>query len=213
MRVKSVSARNYRSLADVTVDLDGLTTLIGPNGSGKTSVLRALALFSADAPAVTMRDFNDKEKSMVVDLVLSGDGAGGDIAQYVVGGEIRLRREYEPGDSGKPDARLAPKSQTCTRLNSDFDGLRAMTNKGEIEPAIAELKREQEIYAGLPDCDSAARAWTPMLLKYERDFCLAPRPPLGRPGICRVEHGAAAPREPPGHGVRAGHARHSEGRV
>jgi len=182
VRVKSVTVRNYRSLRDVTVDLDGLTVLIGPNGSGKTSVLRALELFSGDAPPVTMRDFNDRGKGMCVDLVLSGDGADGSLAHHVVGGEIRLRREYAPGDPGKPDARLAPQNQISATLNSDFDGLRRMTKKTEIEPAIAALKKK-EIYSGLPECESVAKGWTPLLLEYERNFCLEhPDHPSVRPG-------------------------------
>lgn len=107
MRVKSVSIRNYRSLKDVTIRLDGLTTIIGPNGSGKTSVLRALELFSNDAPPVTLRDFHDEGEGIEVVLALPADGAGEELAPYVVGGEIRLRRMYEPGDPEKPATRPA----------------------------------------------------------------------------------------------------------
>lgn len=37
-----VRTRNYRSLADVTVDVGGVTVLFGPNGSGKSTFLDAL---------------------------------------------------------------------------------------------------------------------------------------------------------------------------
>lgn len=34
-----IRTRNYRSLADVTVDVGALTVLFGPNGSGKSTFL------------------------------------------------------------------------------------------------------------------------------------------------------------------------------
>jgi len=37
-----VRTRNYRSLADVTVDVGGITVLFGHNGSGKSTFLDAL---------------------------------------------------------------------------------------------------------------------------------------------------------------------------
>lgn len=47
-RINQVTIRNYRSLEDVTVDLDDLTVLVGPNGSGKSNFLYALR-FLGDA--------------------------------------------------------------------------------------------------------------------------------------------------------------------
>jgi predicted ATPase len=45
-RLTKVTIRNYRSLEDVTVDLDDLTILVGPNGSGKSNFLDALRFVS-----------------------------------------------------------------------------------------------------------------------------------------------------------------------
>jgi predicted ATP-dependent endonuclease of OLD family len=42
MKIQSVHIKNYRALEDVQVDFDSVTTFIGPNGVGKSSVLRAL---------------------------------------------------------------------------------------------------------------------------------------------------------------------------
>src|SRR5258708_31458230 len=41
-RINSVTVRNFRSLADVAVDLEDLTVLVGANGSGKTNFLEVL---------------------------------------------------------------------------------------------------------------------------------------------------------------------------
>lgn len=46
MRIKQVRIKNYRTLQDITVDIEhDVTTLIGPNGSGKSTLLYALDWF------------------------------------------------------------------------------------------------------------------------------------------------------------------------
>ena len=41
-RITKVWAKNFRSIADASVDLDALTVLVGPNASGKSNVLDIL---------------------------------------------------------------------------------------------------------------------------------------------------------------------------
>ncbi len=44
VRLAELRVRGLRTLADVMLDLGGLTVLIGDNGSGKSSVLEALRI-------------------------------------------------------------------------------------------------------------------------------------------------------------------------
>lgn len=45
-RITKVWFKNLRTLADVTLDLDGLTVLVGENGTGKSTILEGLRLLS-----------------------------------------------------------------------------------------------------------------------------------------------------------------------
>ena len=45
--IRKVRVENYKSIADLTLDLGRITVLIGANGSGKTNILEAIALVSA----------------------------------------------------------------------------------------------------------------------------------------------------------------------
>lgn len=45
MRIKSVGIKNFRALRDAEIEFDSVTTFIGPNGVGKSTVLRALDWF------------------------------------------------------------------------------------------------------------------------------------------------------------------------
>ncbi len=44
--ISRLRVKNFRSLADIDVELGSLSVLIGPNGSGKTNILRALSFLS-----------------------------------------------------------------------------------------------------------------------------------------------------------------------
>lgn len=46
--LKRVSIQNFKSLKDVTLDLQKVNLLIGPNNSGKTNFLKALELIGPE---------------------------------------------------------------------------------------------------------------------------------------------------------------------
>src|SRR5262249_16183938 len=43
--ISKVSIRNFRSLRDVSIDLERFTVFVGPNASGKSSILQGLDVF------------------------------------------------------------------------------------------------------------------------------------------------------------------------
>ena len=45
MRISTITIKNFRSLRDVTIGFEDVTTFVGPNGTGKSTVLRALDWF------------------------------------------------------------------------------------------------------------------------------------------------------------------------
>lgn len=57
MKIQSVRIRNFRALKDVTIPFDSVTTFIGPNSTGKSTVLCALDWFFNGKPgALTEED-------------------------------------------------------------------------------------------------------------------------------------------------------------
>ena len=59
MKIQSVRIKNFRTLKDVTIPFDSVTTFIGPNGTGKSTVLRALDWYFNGKPgSLTENDFS-----------------------------------------------------------------------------------------------------------------------------------------------------------
>jgi predicted ATP-dependent endonuclease of OLD family len=57
MKIQSVRIKNFRTLKDVTIPFDSVTTFIGPNGTGKSTVLRALDwYFNGKLGSLTEKD-------------------------------------------------------------------------------------------------------------------------------------------------------------
>ncbi len=45
MIIKRIHIKNFRCIEETTIEVDPLTILIGKNGSGKSSILKALEIF------------------------------------------------------------------------------------------------------------------------------------------------------------------------
>ena len=65
--LKHTRIQRYKSLVDVSVDLEPLTVFIGPNGSGKSSYCEALELFYAGVThrKVAIDEQSDGKKNKV----------------------------------------------------------------------------------------------------------------------------------------------------
>ena len=82
--LKRVSIQNFKSLKDVTLDLQKVNLLIGPNNSGKTNFLKALEFFyhSLQHPNridlkehVNRLHFNLEPNELILECILSKDEA------------------------------------------------------------------------------------------------------------------------------------------
>lgn len=60
MLVTKIKIQNFKAIRNLSLDLKPLTVIVGPNGSGKTSVLEAITLFAqSSGREITRRDKND----------------------------------------------------------------------------------------------------------------------------------------------------------
>lgn len=79
MKLRSVTVKNFRALADVTVDLADTTVLIGENNSGKTSFLEALRICLTQGVSRRGDVFDDYDHHLPTDQAQIGDAGDTEI--------------------------------------------------------------------------------------------------------------------------------------
>ncbi|MGH3977156.1 MAG: ATP-dependent nuclease, partial [Pseudonocardiaceae bacterium] len=158
MRIQRVAIENFRSIATLECGFDEVTTLVGPNNAGKSTVLRALDWF-----------FNGEKDSLSEDDLHRGAGPGA---------RVRVRVDFDSlsdSDRDQLGERYAPSSDTLTlsawRTWGDgedkftakalafpeFEKIRAKGAAGERRSAYADL-RVARTDLDLPAAGSAAAA-------------------------------------------------------
>lgn len=78
-RLKEVSIRNFRGIADLELDLDETTVLIGENNSGKTAVLKAIELCLSRPGGSGRRLFDEYDYHLASETASPEDAAPIDI--------------------------------------------------------------------------------------------------------------------------------------
>jgi predicted ATPase len=76
--IETVRFKNFKALRDVTMPLEPFTVLVGPNASGKTSVLEGLAYLHADDPWSLLQDARHP-------ALLRSKGSDGDVEICIEG--------------------------------------------------------------------------------------------------------------------------------
>lgn len=149
MKISHIKVENYRSLKNVSFDVDDYSALVGANGSGKSSVLYALDWFFNGKPLepTDVCGYKDGEtipEDCVVEVSVTFSGLTehdrARLQQYGRGDTATFRRTWTMGQKDKVvgNARQGP----------GFAEVRAYTKVGEFRPAYKSLR---EAMTELPD--------------------------------------------------------------
>lgn len=68
MLIKSVEVKNFRSIREQRLDCDNLTSLVGRNGSGKSSFLNAIETLYDIAAPVSQEDFFNRDMNFPIEI-------------------------------------------------------------------------------------------------------------------------------------------------
>lgn len=152
MIVKSARVKNFRSLRDVSLVFGRQTVLVGGNGAGKSSILRAIELFYAPSVAhVREADFFDRTAAIEIELTFTVfttserelfDTRISDDAMTVV-------RVLEPG-GGRGNGRF----YGMTLVHKEFGTIWAV--EGAQPKALFNALPRDEIYTDLPTVPKVA---------------------------------------------------------
>ena len=99
--------QHYRSIRDATFCLDDLTAVIGANGAGKSSFLKAISLFYDPAPAVSEQDHHGRDTTSPITLTATfvdlSEPARDTFSPYMQGENLVVERVVSLKD-GRTDA-------------------------------------------------------------------------------------------------------------
>ena len=157
MRIKSIRVENFRSVRSATLNLDGLTALVGATGAGKSTFLRALLAFQGkEKPSA--EDFYNRHTAEEIAIAVTFTGLPGaakkKFARYLHGGDLEVTRVYK--HSSNSDAVESSLHGRALR-NGDFAGARAAASAGDAVAEYDRLRARPE-YADLPKCRTGKAA-------------------------------------------------------
>ncbi len=161
MIIKSVCVRNFRCIHDATLSCDKLTALVGRNGSGKSSFLRALdSFYNANARYVE-EDFyaQDTLQEIIITVTFSDltKEEQESFQKYIEGGELTVEKvvSWPPvkgnqkyyGTSLQNTEFAAFRTATGPHLREEYNKLRGLekcstlptyTNRDDAEKALSD---------------------------------------------------------------------------
>ena len=155
MIVKAIRLRNFRSVLHQHIDCDNLTVLVGRNGAGKSSFLRAFELFYDSKATVVPEDYYAEDTSSEIEIAMTFTDLSADerglFEPYLDGDDLTVARVFSLS---------AKKSGTYhgSRLqNPEFAAVRDAGGKRDITSKYAEVRSEAK-YSALPAIRSAEQA-------------------------------------------------------
>jgi len=153
MIINSLHVQNFRSLLAEKLDCHDLTVLVGRNGTGKSSFLRALEIFYDPTATVSVEDFyaDDSTKEILVSVTFSSlsEEERKLFEPYLDDDQLTVARVFALSGGNKSGTYHGMRLQ-----NPEFSPVRDAGGKKDITNKYKEL-REQAKYSSLPVAKSA----------------------------------------------------------
>jgi hypothetical protein len=159
MRLRSIKVLHFRTIADAEVSIGDVTRLIGANGAGKSTVLKAIEMFyAAGTPATTADDYFNRDQTRDIEITLTFDGLDAREQDQFSGhlgsqGELSVTRVFSSNSKingryfgsamrnpafGKVRATEGAREKTTAykSLKEDFPELRDAAKAADVEPNL-----------------------------------------------------------------------------
>lgn len=160
MIIKALRVQNFRSLLDENLDCDDLTVLVGRNGTGKSSFLRALEIFYDPAATISAEDFYAEDTGNEIELSVTFTDLSEKekelFAPYLDGNELTVARIFSLSTGKKSGTFHGMRLQ-----NPDFTPVRDAGGKRDILAKYKELQQQAK-YSALPTAKNADEALNAM---------------------------------------------------
>jgi len=151
-----VQVKNFRSILDETLSCDCLTVLVGRNGAGKSSFLRAMELFYDPVAKVVVEDFYAEDTNQDIEIALTYSDLEPEerefFSAYIDNESLTVVRVFSLLQGHRSGTYHGMRLQ-----NPEFLDVRNAGSKTDIRAKYNEL-RETEKYSTLPSVRSADQA-------------------------------------------------------
>jgi energy-coupling factor transporter ATP-binding protein EcfA2 len=128
--IEKVEFHNFKALRDVSLDLERFTVLVGPNASGKTSVLEGLYCIAefgrgrtGDDPPLWRISLAERTSGVDGEIRLVGSGEAGSICVRVGPEEASIEARYPSGGFGRSASTAAAYQQGARITAPGVNGL------------------------------------------------------------------------------------------
>jgi putative ATP-dependent endonuclease of OLD family len=157
MLIKKIEVENFRCLEKATLECDSLTILVGPNGVGKSTFLRALEVFYTPNFPITPDDFSNNQTQKPVKIrVTFGELTEAEKEQfksYLRDEELVVEKVIKYSEE---DNKFHSEYHGIVKGIKDFEDLRRLRTVSEKREKYTELRNIK--YPELPDLGSSPTA-------------------------------------------------------
>lgn len=153
MQLERARIKNFRSLRDIDISFGAHTALIGGNGAGKSSILKAIEKFYSTSKSCDADDFFGRDQGQPIEIELTfhelGDQEVAAFGERVRDGKLVITRIFDGSVSSGRYQGLVPQI-------ADFAAIRMHTGATPKRAAYNFLRDNNPLYADLPNAGSAA---------------------------------------------------------
>lgn len=165
MQLERLRVKNYRSLRDVEVVFGTHTALIGGNGAGKSSVLKAIEKFYSASRTCDADDYFGRDQSQPIEIALTFHQLSvQEVAAFdgrIRDGKLVVKRIFDGSSS-------SGRYHGVILQNPDFAEIRGQNSASSRRTAYNFLRENNPSYGDLPNAGSAA-AVDQILLNWEEN--------------------------------------------